>query len=228
MYLPAHFEETRPELMQQLIAAHPLGTLITFGAGGLNANHIPFLLDSRVGELGTLIGHVARTNDVWQNHDPAVEALVVFQGEAAYISPNWYATKQQTHEVVPTYNYAVVHVYGPLVIHDDPKWLRGVVGRLTKRFEASQPAPWSMGEAPPAFIADMLTKIVGIEIPVRRMVGKWKASQNRPLGDRVGAIAGLRATGVPEANQMAGLMQALLSNSSVAGAAARPPRTGRR
>ncbi len=207
MYLPPYSAQTDLALLRTLIADYPLGTLVTLGGDGLDANHIPFLLDTRQGEHGTLIGHVARNNALWRDHDPAIDALVIFQGPTAYISPNWYPTKQATHEVVPTYNYAVVHAHGPLIVHEDEKWLRGVVGKLTKTMEADQAEPWRMADAPRAFINEMLTQIVGIEIPIRRLTGKWKASQNRPAVDRTGAIAGLRATGDAEARAMAGVME---------------------
>ncbi len=208
MYLPAHFEETRTEVLHTLIAEYPLGALVTLGSDGLTANHIPFLVDSSAGEHGRLIGHVARNNALWHDHDANLQALVIFQGPSAYISPNWYATKLATHEVVPTYNYAVVHAHGPLIIHDDPKWLRGVVGKLTKAMESSQAVPWKMADAPPGFIAGQLENIVGIEIPVRSLIGKWKTSQNRPVEDRIGAAAGLRASGDPDDAAMADLITA--------------------
>jgi len=213
MYLPAHFEETRIEVLDELIARHPLGALVTLGSDGLTANHIPFLLNASDGPHGTLIGHVARNNMLWLDHDNSVEALVIFQGASAYISPNWYETKQITHEVVPTYNYAVVHVHGPLIIHDDPKWLRGVVGKLTKAMEASQAAPWKMADAPSGFINQQLENIVGIEIPISRLIGKWKTSQNRPVDDRVGAADGLRASGDPDHAAMAELIEQTIKRS---------------
>lgn len=206
MYLPAHFEESRTEVLHQLIAEHPLGAVVTLGPDGLTADHIPLLLDGLKGPNGTLIGHVARKNELWHAHDSQVEALVIFQGASAYISPNWYATKQATHEVVPTYNYVVVHAHGPLLIHDDPKWVRGAVGKLTRRMESSQDVPWKMADAPPAFIAGQLENIVGVEIPISRLTGKWKASQNRPVEDRVGASEGLRASGHSDAVEMADLI----------------------
>ena len=210
MYVPPHFAQTDAEQLRRLIADHPLGTLVTLGRDGLDANHIPFLLDPRQGNLGTLIGHVARNNALWHDLDPAVEALVVFRGPDAYISPNWYPTKQATHQVVPTWNYAVVHIHGPLVVHEDAKWLRGVVGKLTKEMEAGQADPWKMADAPRTYIDTMLTQIVGIEIPIHRLTGKWKASQNRPAADRAGAIAGLRATGTHDSGAMADLMERLV------------------
>lgn len=207
MYMPAHFEETRQEILHELIARHPLGALVTLGMEGLAADHIPFLLDARTGDRGALIGHVARNNEVWHDHAGDVEAIVIFQGPAAYISPNWYATKQQTHEVVPTYNYAVVHVHGPIIIHEDRKWLRAVIGKLTKTMEASQPAPWKMADAPAAFVESQIESIVGIEIPISRMAGKWKTSQNRILADREGAVAGLREAGDSVSRAMADLIE---------------------
>jgi transcriptional regulator len=206
MYLPPHFEETRTEVLHALIAEHPLGALVTLGENGLDANHIPFLLDPNSGEHGTLIGHVARNNYLWHNHDPQHEVLVLFQGPTAYISPNWYATKQATHEVVPTYNYAVVNVHGNLIVYEDEKWLRGIVGKLTKTMEASQPVPWKMADSPAPYIRQRLTEIVGIEIPINRIVGKWKVSQNRPEVDRIGAAEGLRTSGDAEDLAMADLI----------------------
>ena len=206
MYLPPHFEETRPELIRDLIAAHPFGTLVTFGSDGINANHIPFLLENRTGDDDALIGHVARNNDVWHNRDADIEALVIFQGPSAYISPNWYPAKAETHEAVPTYNYAVAHVYGDLVVHDDRRWVRGAVGKLTKAMEASQPRPWRMAEAPAAYLDCQLQNIVGIEIPIARAHGKWKVSQNRAIDDRLGAVEGLRACDEAEAEAVAQLI----------------------
>ncbi|CAN5712836.1 FMN-binding negative transcriptional regulator [soil metagenome] len=197
--------------MQELIAAHPLGVLVTLGSNGLCANHIPFLYEARDGTAGALIGHVARNNDLWHDTNPAVEAMVIFQGPSAYISPNWYATKQATHEVVPTYNYAVVHVHGKLIVHEDAKWLRGVIGKLTKRMEARQAAPWKMADAPAAFVDEQVQNIVGIELPISRMVGKWKMSQNRILVDREGAVAGLRQSGTSEERAVADLIAARLA-----------------
>jgi transcriptional regulator len=207
VYLPPHFEQSNPDAIRDLIAERPLGTLITLGADGLSANHTPFLLDERSGDCGTLIGHVARNNAVWHDYDASVEALVIFQGPSAYISPNWYPTKQETHEVVPTYNYAVVHAYGPLIVHKDEKWLRGIVGRLTKTMEASQPAPWKMADAPADYLKMMLGNIVGIEIPITRLIGKWKTSQNRIEADRLGAANALQARGDDVSAEMAELIR---------------------
>ena len=209
VYVPQHFAETDTAAMHRLIKAFPLATLVTLGSEGIAANHIPFVLDMRAGEYGRLLGHVARNNPVWRDHDPELEALVVFQSIEAYITPNWYATKRETHEVVPTWNYAVVHAYGQIIVHDDAKWVRGQAGVLTKQQEASQPTPWKMADAPPAYTAANLEQIVGIEIPIARLVGKVKASQNRCDVDRSGAIAGLRETDDPGNVAMADLMEAI-------------------
>lgn len=195
VYLPEHFAETDIDAMHALIREFPLGSLITLGSEGLTANHIPFVLDVRSGPHGRLLAHVARNNPVWRDHDPERAALVVFQSTDAYVSPNWYVTKRETGEVVPTWNYLTVHVNGSIIVHDDAKWVRGQAGMLTKQQEASQPRPWKMADAPPAFTAANLAQIVGLEIPIDRLVGKSKASQNRSEGDRLGAIAGLRCTG---------------------------------
>jgi transcriptional regulator len=210
VYLPDHFAEHDPGRMHQLIAEHPLGLLITLGEGGLSANHIPFVLDRAAGEQGRLLGHVARNNRLWHDHVSAVEALVVFQAADGYISPGWYPTKQETHRVVPTWNYAVVHVYGSLIIRDDEKWVRGQAGMLTKQHEAAQQMPWKMADAPRDFMETMLANIVGIEIPITRMIGKTKAGQNRDDADRLGAIGGLRETGDPGDAAMAEIMDLAL------------------
>jgi transcriptional regulator len=212
MYMPPHFEETRIDVLLALIEEFPLGALITHGAEGLTANHVPFLGEPAKGEQGArLIGHVARNNHLWHDTDSAIEPMVIFGGDSAYISPNWYETKRDTHKVVPTYNYAVVHVHGPLIVHDDPKWVRGLVGKLTKAMEASQTIPWKMGDAPQEFLADQLDQIVGIEIPINQIVGKWKVSQNRVVADREGAIAGLRANGDHQSVRMAKLIESHLN-----------------
>ena len=191
MYLPAHFNEQRIEVLQQLIRARPLGTLITLGSAGIEANHIPFELAPEPGPSGTLRGHVARANPVWRDFSKSIEALVIFQGPQVYVSPSWYPTKQNTGEVVPTYNYVVVHAYGPLRIVDDVAWLRGLVTRLTERFEAPQAQPWRVSDAPESFIEKQLQAIVGIEITVTRLFGKWKVSQNRSGIDRRGVVSEL-------------------------------------
>lgn len=204
MYVPPHFEETRPGVLHDLIRGYPLAALITLGQSGLNANHIPLEIDPEPAPLGTLRGHVARGNPVWRDFSREVEVLAVFQGPQAYISPAWYATKRETGKVVPTYNYVVVHAYGPMRIIDDRAWLRGLVERLTNRHEAGRPEPWKVTDAPDDFVEQMLGAIVGIEIPLTRLLGKWKVSQNRPAADREGVVKALRELDDSGARAMAG------------------------
>lgn len=207
MYNPPHFAETRPEILRDLIVAHPLGALVTLGSTGLDANHVPFEFAPADGPHGTLRGHVARGNPVWKDFSHEIDVLVIFQGPSSYITPSWYETKKETGKVVPTYNYCTVHAHGPLIVHDDREWLRGMVTRLTQRFEATRPVPWAVADAPADFIDKQLAAIVGIEIPIARIVGKWKVSQNRPTVDQAKVVAGLRERGTPEADAMADLVR---------------------
>lgn len=195
MYNPSHFVESRKEVLHDLITHYPLGALITFAAQGLDANHIPFELDGAVGELGKLRAHVARQNDVWQSVKSGDEVLVVFRADEAYISPNWYPSKHEFHKQVPTWNYRVVHAHGRITVHDEERYVRGLVARLTRHHEASQTTPWKMGDAPQDYIDSMLKAIVGIEIDITRLVGKFKLSQNREVRDRLGAADALIAKG---------------------------------
>lgn len=187
MYLPSHFEERRPEALHDLIARHPLGMLVTHGSGGLDANHVPFELDAGAGPHGVLRAHVARDNPLWQSVADGDEVLVVFRAAQAYVSPNWYPSKHEAHKLVPTWNYRVVHAHGTITVRDDERYVRGLVARLTRRHEADQPRPWKMGDAPSDYIDAMLKSIVGLEIAVARLVGKFKLSQNRETRDRVSA-----------------------------------------
>ena len=196
--------------MHALMSAHPLGTLVTLGPAGLEANHIPFeiTMDSNDAPFGTLRAHVARANPVWKEFSRVVDALVVFQGPQLYITPTWYVeTKPSTGKVVPTWNYCVVHASGPLVVRDDRDWLRAQVDRLVHRHESSQTKPWLLSDAPEDFIDKQLAAIVGIEIPVRKMVGKWKVSQNRNDADRAGVVHGLRQQDTATAEIMAELVR---------------------
>lgn len=195
MYLPAQFDEPRPEVLQRLIAEHPLGMLVTQGDEGLDANHLPFEFEPGAGAAGLLRAHVARANPLWREVSDGAEVLVVFRAEQAYISPNWYPSKHELHRQVPTWNYKVVHAHGRIAIRDDEKFVRGLVARLTRRHEASQPRPWKMGDAPSDYMAAMLKAIVGIEIELTRLVGKLKLSQNRELRDRLGAAEALMQQG---------------------------------
>jgi transcriptional regulator len=183
MYLPSLFAESRPDELGRIIREHPLGVLVTNTAAGLDANHLPFLLDEQRGACGILLAHVARANPVWQDVHDGDPVLVVFRGAQGYISPNWYVSKQETHRHVPTWNYEVVHVHGRIRIHDDRAFVRGMVARLTRQQEAGQPVPWKMGDAPPDYLAEELGHIVGLEIEIERIEGKRKLSQNREPRD---------------------------------------------
>lgn len=191
MYVPNHFDESRTESLHGLIADHPLGVLITHGPDGLDANHLPFELDPGEGSHGVLRAHVARNNPLWQGVADGQEVLVVFRAEQAYISPNGYPSKHETHRQVPTWNYRVVHAHGRIAVRDDERYVRGVVARLTRQHEATQATPWKMGDAPQDYIDTMLKAVVGIEIEITRLVGKFKLSQNREVRDRVGAAQAL-------------------------------------
>jgi transcriptional regulator len=195
MYLPSHFEEKRIDVLHELVRAHPFGTLVTLDAAGLNANHIPFELITDGSPFGTLRAHVARANPVWRDFDSRVEALMIFQGPQFYITPEWFATKQETGKVVPTWDYMVVHAYGPVRVIDDIEWVRAQVTRLTAIHEGGQPRPWKLSDAPDDYIEKKLAAIVGLEMPVTRMVGKWKVNQHQPEANRKGVEAGLRETG---------------------------------
>lgn len=195
MYLPAQFAESRPEELFRLIREHPLGMLVTHTSSGLEAHHLPFLLDAERGEHGTLLAHVARANPVWQEVKDGDEILVVFRGLEGYISPNWYLSKAETHRHVPTWNYEVVHAHGRIQVRDDERFVRGVVARLTRMHESAEPTPWKMSDAPEDYIAELLRNIVGIEIELTRVQGKRKLSQNRDPRDFDSTIRALEERG---------------------------------
>ena len=203
MYMPQHFSETRPEVIHRIIREHPLGTLVTQGADGLDADHIPFEFEPAEGTHGVLLAHVARANPLWQRCPTGSQVMVVFRGAQAYISPNWYPSKHEAHRQVPTWNYEVVHAHGKLTVHDDERFVRGIVARLTRRHEAAEPRPWKIGDSSPEFIDSMLRNIVGIEIAVTSLACKVKLSQNKEARDRQGAAEQLEARGSVElANSM--------------------------
>jgi transcriptional regulator len=195
MYVPAHFNESRTEVLHALIVQHPFGTLVTHGASGLDANHIPFELLANEGALGTLHAHVARANSLWQDVADGDEVLAIFRAGDAYVSPSWYPSKHETHRQVPTWNYEVVHAHGRIRIRDDEKFVRGVVARLTRTHEANEAQPWKMGDAPADFLDTLLKAIVGLEIEITRLVGKRKLSQNKEVRDIEGAGQVLVARG---------------------------------
>ena len=193
MYLPKHFDETRPAVLLALVRAHPLASLVCHGADGLLANHIPLLPDAT---LTVLRGHVARANPLWREIGAGLPALAIFQGPQGYVSPALYPSKAVNGQVVPTWNYAVLHVHGHLRAIDDAQWVRALVEGLTAVHEAQRAQPWQLDDAPPAYAERMLSAVVGIELQVERLVGKFKLSQNREAVDRAGVLHGLAETGL--------------------------------
>jgi len=205
MYIPKLNEETRVEVLHGLMAAHPLATLVTVGAKGLIATHLPMVLEG-----GVLKGHIARANTQWREFDPEVEALAIFQRADHYISPNWYPEKNETGEVVPTWAYAVVHVYGRLRLVEDAEWMMGMLERLTDIHEAGSAAPWRVSDAPAEYIRGLLKRVIGVELTIGRMEGKWKLDQGESERSRVGVVKGLEAVGTPESLAMKGLVEKTL------------------
>ena len=195
MYHVQNFHESDPQTLRNLIATHPLSTLITLDADGLNANLIPLIWVDDGSELGVLRGHVARANPLWQNFSKDVDTLAVFQGPTAYISPSWYATKAETHKVVPTYNYVTVQAYGTLTVHDDAAWVLAQINALTNSQEARFAEPWQVSDAPEDYVAQNMRVIVGIELKINRLTGKWKVSQNQPAGNQRTVHSHLQAEG---------------------------------
>lgn len=206
MYQVPHFRETALPVLFDHIRGHPLGMLISSGPGGIVANAIPFLLYEE-GEKGTLRAHLSRGNPQWQALVQAPEALVVFQGVDRYITPNWYPQKAIDQKVVPTWNYAIVQARGRAQVIEDKDWLRAHVSALTDAHEGRQQQPWSLDDAPEPFVAAQLKGIVGLEIAIAAIEGKFKASQNRPVADRAGVVAGLAAEDDAEAARMAALVR---------------------
>ena len=198
MYMPPHFNEDRIEVLHDAIRMGGLATLVTMTADGLIASHLPLLLDPDPAPYGTLVGHLARANPQTKLTDAAVQAMVVFHGPEGYISPSLYATKRETEKVVPTWNYVAIHAYGTIAFFDDPDRLLGVVTRLTRQYETPRPQPWAVTDAPADFVQGMLRAIVGLSIPIDRLEGKYKMSQNRPKADHAGIIAGLERDGTPD------------------------------
>lgn len=208
MYQPPHFREERLEIQHALIRAHPLGLLISSGEDGLLANPVPFLLDAEAAPKGVLRAHLARANRQWQALAAGQPALVVFQGVDTYITPSWYETKKETGKVVPTWNYAIVQVRGPVRVVEDREWLRRQITALTAEHESSRSEPWAVTDAPDDFVEAQLKGIIGIEMTIETIEGKWKVSQNRPLADRIGVTAGLAAEADPRAAEMERLVRA--------------------
>jgi transcriptional regulator len=212
MYLPKANEETDIGVLHALMRAHPLGTWVALSDGELIANHIPFVLDDKRGEHGTLIGHVARANAIWQTYSRDVPSIVTFQGTQTYITPSWYPGKHAHGKEVPTWNYAVVHAYGMPQVIEDKDWLLRHVTQLSDAHEANQALPWKVSDAPVDYIDRLLNAIVGIEIPISKLIGKWKVSQNRFAADRLGVIAGLTSQGDERSLAMADMVERAMLN----------------
>jgi transcriptional regulator len=203
MYIPPAFREDRLEVLHELMCAHPLATLVVMGADGLTAGHMPLLLKAGDGESGTLQGHFARANPVWHDFNPDIDALAVFQGPQHYVTPSWYPSKAEHGKVVPTWNYAVVHAHGRLTIFEDTAWLTDHLNALTATQETPRDLPWAVSDAPADYLEKQLKGIVGFEIPIRRLEGKWKMSQNRGEADRRGVVDGLEAERTESAAEVA-------------------------
>ena len=212
MYQPASFTETRLDVLHAVMRAAPLASLVIHGPDGLDADPLPLLLDSAAGPHGTLAGHCARANPLWTRAGPdGIDALAIFHGPEHYVSPAWYPAKQEHGRVVPTWNYVVAHAHGVARAVEDRAWLLDMLHRLTEAHESSRPAPWSVGDAPTEFIDQMLGAIVGIEIPIDRLEGKCKASQDEAMPDRLGTVRGLREQPGAEAGAVADQVQAAIT-----------------
>jgi len=211
MYQPPHFQETRQDVLHGLVRSHPLGLLISNGAEGPVADAIPFLLDAEAGPKGRLRAHLAKANPHWRllADNPASPVLVVFQGPDAYVTPSWYETKRETGKVVPTWNYAIVQVRGTVRVIEDADWIAQQITELTASQEGNRAAPWAVTDAPAPFIQSQIKGIIGLEIEIAEISGKWKVSQNRPVADRVGVAEGLEGeASTPNAPDMAGMVRA--------------------
>jgi len=207
MYIPRANEEKRVSVMQALMVSHPLATLVTLGAHGLFASHIPMVFEDDGSPFGVLKGHISRANPQWRDFTPAVDALAIFAGDQHYVSPSWYSEEGEHAKQVPTWNYAVVHAYAPLKVIEDEQWLLAHVNSLTNIHEAAFPVPWKVSDAPEDFIGSLLKEIIGLELSIRRLEGKWKVSQNRTERERKGVIDGLIKLNTPESLAMKALVE---------------------
>lgn len=214
MYVSRHDQLDERDALFTLMEAYPLGAWVCSGEDGLVANHVPFYLDRKKGPLGTLVGHVSRANEVWRLASAGISSVVMFQGPQTYITPGWYPGKAQHGKVVPTWNYAVAHVHGVARAIKDRDWLLDMLNRLTSVHEAGQPVPWRVSDAPADYLDKLLRAIVGIEIPIDRLVGKLKASQDEELQNRVGTVSGLQQLPSDEARAMAALVRQAIDAES--------------
>jgi transcriptional regulator len=206
VYIPKFNEENDISVLHSLIKTHPLGTWASMSKGEIVVNHIPFVLHQERGELGTLVGHVARANPIWQDCSAELDSVIIFQSDQAYITPSWYPSKHKHGKAVPTWNYAVVHAHGKPKIIEDSKWLLEHVNELTDIHESQQNLPWKVSDAPEDYIEKLIGAIVGIEIPVNKLTGKWKLGQNRPEPDKLGTVAGLMSRDDPQSHGLAHLL----------------------
>lgn len=207
MYCPEHFQENLPAALIEFMGTHPLATIICHTPDGLVADHVPLLFKPEQNSEGKLLGHVAKNNPLWKSA-PDQELLVVFHGPSTYISPNWYATKAEAGKVVPTWNYAVVHAHCSFKAIREPAGILAIISELTDHHESQQAHPWRISDAPDEYIERLLKNIVGIELTINRLQGKWKVSQNQPAANRESVIAGLHGQGAEGQNQMAELIKA--------------------
>lgn len=207
MYAPSHFNESRSAVLHEFIARHPLAVLVAATPTGVQANHVPLMLAPVAGSSGMLKGHIARGNTMWKDVPSGSEMLAIFQGPSQYISPSWYPSKREHGRVVPTWNYAVVHARGTVTWIHDKGWLRAFVESLTNLHERGQASPWHVSDAPAEYVEQMLAAIVGFEISITSMTGKWKLSQNRTPAERAGVIEALSALPDDGSREMAMLVE---------------------
>lgn len=203
MYVPPAFRQTDLPVLHREIGNCRLATLVSHGENGLQASHLPLLLRPEEGRYGTLYGHLARANPHWQVLAEGTEALVMFNGPDAYVSPSWYPAKAEHGKVVPTWNYIAVHAYGRAEVFDDAERLRSLLAGLTERHESPRPQPWAVDDAPQDYIAGMLRAVVGFALPIERLEGKWKLGQNRSEADRRGVHDGLANSTDPRDRDLA-------------------------
>lgn len=207
MYRPGAYREDRIDVMHGFIAAHGFAAIATASDDGVIVDHVPLVLIPGEGPRGTLVGHFARANPHWRRFGPGTKSVAIFQGANAYVSPGWYPNKQETGRDVPTWNYVAVHAHGCIEAFDDPDALLDMLERLTARHEAGRADPWQVADAPPDYIRQQLRGIVGLRMPIERLEGKWKLSQNREARDRAGAKAGLAASPGTAERAVAALMR---------------------
>jgi transcriptional regulator len=207
MYVPPHFAPEDRAAIYRMIRSARLATLVTLGSEGMEASHVPVLLDEEEGDRAAIRGHLARANPQWRRSSAETPALAIFLGPDAYVSPTWYQTKRETGKVVPTWNYLAVHAYGRVEFFEDADRLRAIVTALTQRHEGSRADPWAVSDAPADYIAAQLRGIIGFRLEIDRLEGKWKLSQNRPAVDRQGVVAGLEREGGPAEQALARAMR---------------------